>query len=305
MSGAGKLPELPYFYGEGAEQFHFYRIPKVFFSDPQFSGLSTDAKVLYGLMLDRMQLSARNGWADEDGRVYIYYTVESIMKDLGCGDKKVTRLLTELERDYGLIRRKRQGLGRPTMIYVMDFTAVLSKARFQTRQNDDSGLVKSAGQDPSKERSNNTEKNKTEWSDTESIYPSGDCGMRGDEEDGEEYINYRNYFYKQLSFEALLHDYPYERERLCEILDLLVETVCSKRSIIRISGDDKPASVVKSQLMKLESEHIQYVLSCMKDTTTRIYNIKQYLLAALYNAPMTISNYYSALVNHDLHGSGG
>lgn len=302
MSGTKRL-DLPYFYGEGAEQFYFYRIPKAFFSNPLFSGLSTDAKVLYGLMLDRMQLSIRNGWVDEAGRVYIYYTVENIMQDLGCGDKKATRLLAELEKDYGLIDRKRQGLGKPNMIYVKDFTAVPSKVRFQTRQNDDSGPVKSTIQEPPKERSNNTDKNNTEFSDTESINPSENSGSRWDEMD--EYTHYREYFLEQLEFDALLHDCPYDRDQLYEILDLLIETVCTKRNAIRISGDDKPKQMVKSQLMKLNGEHIKYVLSCMRENTTRIRNIKQYLLAALYNAPMTISSYYGALVNHDMYGGNG
>ena len=106
-----------YFYGPQAEQFAFYRIPKALFTDPAYRGISTDAKVLYGLLLDRMSLSARNDWLDEQGRVYIVFTVEEVMGALCCADNKATRLLRELE-GVGLIERKRRGLGKPSLIYV-------------------------------------------------------------------------------------------------------------------------------------------------------------------------------------------
>ena len=92
------------------------------------------------------------------------------------------------------------------------------------------------------------------------------------------------------------------RVQLDEIVDLIVDTVCSARKVIRIAGDDYPAEVVKSRFMKLNSSHVQYVMDCMKDNTTYVRNIKKYLLAALYNAPTTINSYYSSLVQHDMYG---
>ena len=109
-----------YFYGPQAEQFAFYRIPKALFTASAYRGISTDAKVLYGLLLDRMSLSARNDWLDEQGRVYIVFTVEEVMDALCCADNKATRLLRELE-GVGLIERKRRGLGKPSLIYVKNF----------------------------------------------------------------------------------------------------------------------------------------------------------------------------------------
>jgi len=94
------------------------------------------------------------------------------------------------------------------------------------------------------------------------------------------------------------------RVQLDEIVDLIVDTVCSARKVIRIAGDDYPAEVVKSRFMKLDSSHVQYVMDCMKDNTTYVRNIKKYLLAALYNAPTTINSYYSSLVQHDMYGDG-
>lgn len=115
---------------------------------------------------------------------------------------------------------------------------------------------------------------------------------------------YREIILENIEYDILIQDRKLDRDRLDEIVELLVDTVCSARQTIRISADDFPAEVVKSRLLKLDSSHIQYVLDCMAANTTYVRNIKKYLLAALFNAPATIGNYYSALVNHDLYGSG-
>ena len=114
---------LPYFYGCEAEQFAFYRIPKLLMSDERFRGVSTDAKLLYGLMLDRMSLSLKNGWQDEQGRVYIYFPADEIMSTLNRQSEKASKLLAELDskKGIGLIDRVRQGQGKPTIIYVKNF----------------------------------------------------------------------------------------------------------------------------------------------------------------------------------------
>lgn len=113
--------QYEYFYGAQAEQFSFYRIPKALFTEPNFRELSTDAKVLYGILLDRMSLSLKNQWLDAQNKVYIIFTVEEIMDALNCANQKATRLMVELEKQAGLIERKRQGLGRPNLIYVKNF----------------------------------------------------------------------------------------------------------------------------------------------------------------------------------------
>ena len=110
---------------------------------------------------------------------------------------------------------------------------------------------------------------------------------------------YQEYFFRQFSFDALIASYPEDEDMLREMLELLVDTVCSKRRFIRIAGDDKPAEVVKAQLMKLNSDHLRFVLMCLKENTTLVRNMRQYLLAALYNAPLTMNNYYTARVQHD------
>ena len=129
------------------------------------------------------------------------------------------------------------------------------------------------------------------------IYPGRDAdGMA-------ERRSYESYFRDALEFEYLLQQYPYEHETLEGILDLLVDTCCSRRDYIRVAGDDRPRDVVKSRFMKLDSGHIQYVLDCLRENTTDVHNIKQYLLAALYNASTTISSYYQAKVNYDFYGN--
>ena len=110
-----------FFYGEQANLFSFYRLPKALFTSRRFEDVSVEAKVLYGFLLDRMGLSVKNGWKDEEGRVYIIFTVEAIMEHLGCSNKKAVGLLRELEEKAGLIERRRQGLGRPSLIYVKNF----------------------------------------------------------------------------------------------------------------------------------------------------------------------------------------
>lgn len=118
--------QYEYFYGAQAEQFSFYRIPKALFTEPNFRELSTDAKVLYGTLLDRMSLSLKNQWLDAQNKVYIIFTVEEIMDALNCANQKATRLMVELEKQAGLIERKRQGLGRPNLIYVKNFAATIN-----------------------------------------------------------------------------------------------------------------------------------------------------------------------------------
>ena len=106
---------LDYFYGQAGELFSFYRIPKALFQEPRFRCLSTDAKTLYGILLDRMSLSVKNGWLDKQNRVFILFTIEDVKRALCCADNKATKRLRELEK-FGLIERKRRGQGKPSLV---------------------------------------------------------------------------------------------------------------------------------------------------------------------------------------------
>lgn len=129
-----------YFYGEEAEQFSFYRIPKVFFTDDTFLVLSAEAKILYGILLDRMSLSVKNNWLDDENRVFIIYTIEEIMRSLNCANQKAMKIISELE-NFGLVERKRQGLGKPSITYVKNFIRG-SKSHFKNNENHYSRDVK-------------------------------------------------------------------------------------------------------------------------------------------------------------------
>ena len=142
---------LDYFYGQAGELFSFYRIPKALFQEQRFQDLSTDAKTLYGILLDRMSLSVKNEWFDKKGRVFIIFTIEDVKRTLRCADNKATRLLRELEK-FGLIERKRRGQGKPCLVYVKNFSSESSKESVKNRDNDDSCGSKIACQDPVKSR---------------------------------------------------------------------------------------------------------------------------------------------------------
>ncbi len=115
---------------------------------------------------------------------------------------------------------------------------------------------------------------------------------------------HRQLIVKNIEYDILCQDRRLCKDDLDEIVEIMVDTVCANKPFIRVSGEDKPAEVVKSRLLKLDSGHIQFVLDCLSENTTKVRNIRQYLLAALYNAPVTISNYYTSLVNHDMYGGG-
>ena len=290
-----------YFYGPEGEQFSFIRVPKIFFENEAYRSMSAEAKILYGFLLDRVSVSLKNGWKDDQNRIFIICTIEEIMGKLGCGNKKAIQLLSELEDKIGLIERKRQGLGKPNLIYVKNFIRTVDNSgqrHFLKCQNDTSGSVRTTSLEMSESHGSNTNLSNTDMSNTENlIYPGTDSdGMA-------ERRSYEDYFRRSLEYDILLQNNPYERETLEGILDLLVDTCCSHKAYIRIAGDNKSGEVVRSRFMKLDSSHIQYVLSCLKENTTDVRNIRQYLLAALYNAPTTISAYYQAKVNYDFYGN--
>lgn len=286
------------FFGiDESEQYSFYRVPKLLFTDSRYRNLSAEAKLLYGLFLDRMSISRKNGWIDEKGRVYIIYRVENIMEALGCGNKKAIQILAELEKKGNLILRKKQGLGKPNLIYVKKFicSAPCKDEHFLKCENDTSENVNLTALEMSKEHGNNIKRNNLKESKKNLSFPSDDFGTEGNGD----YEYYRDYFFEQLEFEILYQEYPYNRELLDSVLELIAETMCSKRKWIRIASDDKPIDVVRGRLMKLNSEHIKFVVNCFQENTTKIRNIKQYLLAAIYNAVLTIDGYYDALMRYE------
>ena len=200
--------------------------------------MSTDAKTLYGILLDRMGLSVKNGWLDEQGRVYIIFPVQEVMDALGCADNKATKLFRELEK-FGLIERKRRGLGKPNLIYVKNF----ADPRFRNREKNGSGAADSAQQETAKSRGNKTEWNKTEGSEPDPF--SSDA-----EDELDERTRLEAYFMQSLEVDLLLRVCPDEKDTIDQIVNLLVDTCSSKRRMLRVAGDDKPADAFYSRLCR-------------------------------------------------------
>ena len=206
-----------YFYGrEDAEQYLFYRIPKALITGEQFRDISCESKLLYGLMLDRLSLSMKNGWFDDLNRAYIVYTVEDIMSDLQCGNQKAGKLLQELEQKAGLIKRKRQGLGKPSLIYVLKFSTGYpqksSESHFKKCENHTSGDVKTTHQEMWESHGNKTNQNQTENNKPDLIHLSVNVAGMDEESDGmdemredpiEKRKSYERYFREHLYIDDL------------------------------------------------------------------------------------------------------
>ena len=239
---------LNYFYGQAGELFSFFRIPKALFQEQRFQDLSTDAKTLYGILLDRMSLSVKNEWFDKKGRVFIIFTIEDVKRTLRCADNKATRLLRELEK-FGLIERKRRGQGKPCLVYVKNFSSESSKESVKNRDNDDSCGSKIACQDPVKSRGIKKKENKTEMNNTNPILSDESEKMKNRE-------LLEEYFSCSLEIDLLLRLYPDDEDTLYQIVNLLVDTCATNRKLLHIAGDDKPAEVVRSRFMKLNADHM-------------------------------------------------
>ena len=378
---SAKKVQFDYFHGMEAEQFTFYRIPKILFTAECFKTISCEAKVLYGLLLDRMSLSIKNRWFDEEDRVYIIFTVEEIAELMNCGTQKAVRLLKELdsEKGIGLVEKRRLGLGKPNVIYVKNFmvkqpekeekepekpvntqncenhnsrvvkttiqecpksqfkndenhnsgmmkTTIqeCAESQFKNDENHNSGIVKITTPECPKSQSNNTDINNTdfsenEYSDTESsetdfnetdniLSNLSHLSVRktaGMIDMVEEMEAYRKIIRENISYECFEDSRYRQQEEVDELVELMVEVmVMPDNSTVRIGGVDKPVVIVKNRFMKVEHGHIEYVVGCLEKNTSKVGNIRAYLLTTLYNSTMTIENYYRAEVNHDMYGGG-
>jgi hypothetical protein len=298
-----------YFYGTEADQFSFYRIPKALFTDSYFKDLSSNAKILYGLMLDRMSLSIKNQWFDDKNRAYIYFSIEDIMELLNCGRNKAIKSMRELddETGIGLIEKRRQGFGKVNVIYVKTFMPEktdekkfeeeLKKFKKQTSvENEESTEVYISNP-------NNTNLSDTEMNDNKSNHIISVDEKRFDSDNrSEDYQAYENLVKETIDYESLEVTHHDDMRQVDEIVNLIVETVMCKNDKILIASNWYPASLVKKKFLMLTYSHIEYVLHCMSGNTTKVKNIKKYLLAALFNAPSTMNGYYQAEVNHDMPG---
>lgn len=298
-----------YFYGTEADQFSFYRIPKALFTDSYFKDLSSDAKILYGLMLDRMSLSIKNQWFDDKNRAYIYFSIEDIMELLNCGRNKAIKSMRELddETGIGLIEKRRQGFGKVNVIYVKTFMPEKAdEKKFEEELKKFKKQTSVENEEPAEVyilNSNNTNLSDTEMNDNKSNHIISVDEKRFDSDNrSEDYQAYENLVKETIDYESLEVTHHDDMRQVDEIVNLIVETVMCKNDKILIASNWYPASLVKKKFLMLTYSHIEYVLHCMSGNTTKVKNIKKYLLAALFNAPSTMNGYYQAEVNHDMPG---
>ena len=355
--------DFDYYYGSQADQFSFIRIPRVMLTGDTFSTLSIHSKVLYGVLLDRMSLSRKNAWFDEENRVFIIYPIGEIQEDLGFSKKKAMELLSELEK-FGLLVKKRRGHGLPNILYVKSFmtgagssqisaqspgrTKVMSRSEdmktsdrifsdcrtpvHDTSRSDDLETLEVTDptlQDisvPALEEvpnmghlKNYTDFNQTDRNHIESNHicrtSDNSCRQNSGQNDGIGFdemrtgsdkssiaADYRSLICENIEYDNLLLTFPNRRELLEGIVDLILETVLCSSEEILIASSYFPTVIVKSKFLKLNYGHIRYVVQCLQANTTKVWNIKKYLMAALFNAPSTIESYYTAEVNHDMYG---
>lgn len=299
-----------YFYGDESTQFSYFRIPRLLITHARFKHICVEAKLLYGLLLDRMGLSSEHGWYDADGRVFIYYTVEEIADDLCCGRDKAMKLLTELDsvKGVGLIQRVRQGQGKPTKIYVKRFTTreVPQKKEeppapmpeveildFLTSEIPTSRSLKIRRQEVGKSDPSYIDDNYPDLS-----YP--DPSNHPAKPPGNGWIgrwDLKESVKAQIEYAALCEQYA--AEDVDALVELITDVLCSTAGVIRLGKEQIPIEIMKERFRQLTQMHVEYVLDCLQKTTTKINHIKAYLLTALYNAPTTMGFFYSTQVRHD------
>ena len=371
-----------YFYGSQSEQFSFFRLPKIIVRDEKFKKISSDAKILYGIMLDRMSLSRENHWVDDQNRVYIIFTLNEVMKEFECCKRKAVSLMAELDSKsgIGLIEKKKQGLGRPDLIYLKNFIVPMDYSKLTTSEEtveesvgkvlhlksgkemhlqdgkemhlqdgkemqlqegkevhiqDSKEMHPQDGKDvhlqegkemqlqegknmhfqsgkemrlqDSKDvhlqsgmgvQPNNTNNNNTDSTDTESINPIN----LNNNEDGSDMIDlYRRIVKQNICYDSLYENVSIMKRRMLdEIVELMVEVLVVNRKSMRIAGAEYPYPLVKSRFMCIGQDHVEYVLDCLDQTSTKIGNVKAYILTSLFNATATIDTYYTSLVHHDM-----
>ena len=325
-----------YYTSAQASQNAFFRLPRALYEKECFRGLSNDAKTLYALMLDRMSLSLTNEWLDEDGKVYINYSLEDIMQTLNCGKTKAVALLKELDSEsgIGLIEKKNMGIAKASVFYVMNFICedktadekvceVSDEERTGAPSVEDDAVTvdnsaprvqKTDSEEPyvfnnrthacpenEHDRVQNLNPNKNNINKTNMSKTNPILSINLIPEDRiDEMKGYSEIIKENIDYDSLLLAHPYDQEMVEGIYELILETVLSKNEEITIAGDVYPKNLVKSKFLKLNYSHVEYVINCLGKNTTKVRNIKNYLLASLFNAGSTISSYYRAEVNHDM-----
>lgn len=306
--------KFSYYYGKEADQYSFFKIPKILYTDSIFKTLSSDAKVLYAILLDRMSLSMKNGWLDEENKVFIIFTIDEIEETMNIGRNKAINIMKEIQ-DFGLIEKKRRGLGKPNIIYVKSFLVEtkeenrtaeeetsedrslnvkfqeVSKANLQKFEKQTSRNLENKPQEVSKTNCNKTNTNKTEYSNTDFNHtfprsPSKTSGINHQEQDPEVEETIQT-LKQNIEYLSLIEERAEEKETIDLMLNLMTEVIKNKTDR-RINQSRIPFERLKEQLLTLKKEHIDYVLLVLSENKNKISNLRAYLLSLLYNASVNI-----------------
>lgn len=317
--------QFDYFYGNEAEQFTFYRIPKILITSPHFKKISDSAKLLYGLMLDRMSLSIRNGWLDDDNRAYIFFTTNDVMEQMCCGTEKATKMLTELdsEKGIGLIERVKQGQGKPAIIYLKKFYELEDTAR-------STKLSEIESQDFQESKVKTFENRKTRLSEIESLeFRKSKCNYNNINNTDINYIypiNQDNYniqnsdtkteeewidrYTKTVDEIKTQIDYDYlinhaERDIVDEVVNIMAEVMTVYRPKYKIEGDFIEYNAVVNKFRQITAQKLEICLLAYSRKIQRIKNPKAYWISTLYNIPLTSGIVLQNMINSDIYESGG
>ena len=294
--------QFDYFYGNEAEQFTFYRIPKILITSPHFKKISDSAKLLYGLMLDRMSLSIRNGWLDDDNRAYIFFTTNDVMEQMCCGTEKATKMLTELdsEKGIGLIERVKQGQGKPAIIYLKKFYELEDTAR-STKLSEIESL------EFRKSKCNYNNINNT---DINYIYPINqdnyniqNSDTQNEEEWIDRYTKTVDEIKKQIDYDYLINHA--ERDIVDEVVNIMAEVMTVYRPKYKIEGDFIEYNAVVNKFRQITAQKLEICLLAYSRKIQRIKNPKAYWISTLYNIPLTSEIVLQNMINSDIYESGG
>lgn len=322
--------QFDYFYGNEAEQFTFYRIPKILITSPHFKKISDSAKLLYGLMLDRMSLSIRNGWLDDDNRAYIFFTTNDVMEQMCCGTEKASKMLTELdsEKGIGLIERVKQGQGKPAIIYLKKFYELEDTARstklseiesqdFQeskvkTFENRKTRLSEIESLEFRKSKCNYNNINNTDINNTDInyIYPINQDNyniQNSDTQTEEEWIDRYTKTVDEIKTQI---DYDYlinhaERDIVDEVVNIMAEVMTVYRPKYKIEGDFIEYNAVVNKFRQITAQKLEICLLAYSRKIQRIKNPKAYWISTLYNIPLTSGIVLQNMINSDIYESGG
>lgn len=318
--------QFDYFYGNEAEQFTFYRIPKILVTSLHFKKISDSAKLLYGLMLDRMSLSIRNGWLDDDNRAYIFFTTNDVMEQMCCGTEKATKMLAELdsEKGIGLIERVKQGQGRPAIIYLKKFYDIEDKdttSQSSTSKNENQAFEESKNKtfenrktrlseiESQEFRKSKCNYNNINYTDINYIYPINQDSYNIQNSDQTEerwidgYTKTVEEIKKQIDYDYLIN-YA-ERDIVDEVVNIMAEVMTVPRPKYKIEGDFIEYNAVVNKFRQITAQKLEICLLAYSRKIQRIKNPKAYWISTLYNIPLTSGIVLQNMINSDIYESGG